>query len=133
FPRWLAELEILLASDAFVVNSHPAPAFPKAGETIEGFKLLAELGRGSQGVVFVATQVALADRPVVVKVTAHDGFEHLSLARLQHTHIVPLYFAQDIPSRDLRILCMPYLGGATFSKILTTLAPKPANQRTGQD
>jgi serine/threonine protein kinase/Tfp pilus assembly protein PilF len=133
FPQYRAELEILLASDAFILNSHSAPALPKAGETIEGFKLLAELGRGSQGVVFVATQVALADRLVVVKVTAHDGFEHLSLARLQHTHIVPLYFAQDIPSRDLRILCMPYLGGGTFSKILATLAPKLADQRTGQD
>jgi len=133
FPQWRAELEILLASDAFIVNSHPLPPLPRVGETIEGFKLLAELGRGSQGLVFIASQVALADRPVVLKVTAHDGYEHLSLARLQHTYIVPLYWAQDIPSRDLRMLCMPYLGGTTLANILSKLNSKPADQRTGPD
>ena len=47
--------------------------------------LLAELGRGGQGCVFLANQISLGDRPVVLKLTPCDGQEHLSLAR----HLAP--------------------------------------------
>src|SRR5207237_614982 len=60
------------------------------------------------------------------------GREHLALARLQHTHIVPLYFVRDFPGRDLRALGMPYLGGATLAQLLTTLADTPPAERTGR-
>src|SRR5271166_3665386 len=97
------------------------------------FRLLAELGRGGAGVVFLATQPLLADRPVVLKLTRCAGSEHLRLARLQHTHIVPLYSAQDDTVRRLRALCMPYFGGTSLSRLLALLEARAPAQRTGKD
>src|SRR5262249_30049403 len=71
-------------------------------------------------------------RPVVLKLAPLGGQEHLSLARLQHTHIVPLYWAQDFPRRKLRALCMPYLGGATLAQLLDRLRGEAPKQGGGQ-
>ena len=106
---------------------------PEPGELLGDFRLLAELGRGSAGKTFLAAQPSLADRPVVLKVTALDHDEHLSLARLQHTHIVPLYSEQVFPDRALRALCMPFLGGATLDLVLDELAAIPHGRRRGAD
>src|SRR5205807_6689151 len=110
-----------------------ALSFPKPGESLGDFQLLAELGRGGRGRVFLATQTDLAGRPVVVKITSRDGHEHLSLGRLQHTHIVPLYSVQDHPERGLRALCMPYFGGATLAQLFEALQSQPPARRTGQN
>jgi len=125
FPRWRDRLEVLLDCHG-LLRPAPAPVFPAPGETLHGLRLAAELGRGTQGRVFLATQPALAGRPVVLKLTPRDGSEHAALARLQHTHIVPLYWAEDLPDRNLRMLCMPYLGGATLARVLALLRDRPA-------
>jgi serine/threonine protein kinase/TolA-binding protein len=132
FPQWRAELELLLAChDLFEVGAAP-PDFPEAGERCGEFDLLREIGRGSQGRVFLATQPSLCDRPVVIKLTPLDVTEHLSLARLQHTGIVPLYLAQDLPERRLRLLCMPFMGGASLAAVLAAMKPTRVGQRTGK-
>jgi serine/threonine protein kinase len=92
--------------------------------------VLAELGRGAQGRVYLATQPALADRPVVLKLTSCNGREHLALAQLQHMGIVPLYFAQDDPAHNLRMLCMPYFGGMTLAQLFEALRDIPLGERT---
>ena len=108
------------------------PPSRTVGEVLGGFRLLAELGRGASGRIFLASQPSLADRPVVLKVTPRGQEEHLSLARLQHMNIVPLYSEQVLLARDLRVLCMPYLGGATLAQILETLRDRPPARRTGK-
>jgi serine/threonine protein kinase/tetratricopeptide (TPR) repeat protein len=133
FPEWDRELDILLDCQHLLTSRTPAPRFPAAGEAIGGFRLLHELGRGSHGRVFLATQPALADRPVVLKLTPAAGDEHLALARLQHTHIVPLYSAHTFPAAGLRGLCLPYFGGATLADVLGKLADRPRARRTGRD
>ncbi len=104
---------------------------PAVGEELGEFHLEAELGRGSRGYVFLATQPSLADRPVVLKVTPCDGGEHLALARLQHPHVVPLHGLCDLPARGLRVLCMPYLGGVPLSRLLDMLRFVPPATRSG--
>ncbi len=131
FPQWRDELRVLLDCHRLFEAPQPGPAFPAVGETWGGFHLLAELGRGAQGRVFLATQPDLAGRPVVLKLTPCTGGEHLSLARLQHTAIVPLYFVQDDPARNLRVLCMPYFGGLTLARLLEELRDVPLPRRTG--
>ncbi len=133
FPQWRPQLEVLFDCQRLLGPSRPAPQFPEAGESLGDFLLLAELGRGAHGRVFLASQLSLGDRPVVLKVTPGEAHEHLSLARLQHTHIVPLYSVQDHPARGLRALCMPYFGGATLAQLLEALRPRPLDRRTGQD
>lgn len=131
FPQWKPQLELLLECQDFL-GSRP-PRFPAVGETLGEFRLDAELGRGGQGRVFLATQPGLADRQVVLKLTARTGEEHLSLARVQHTNIVPLYFAREEPEPNLRVFCMPYLGGTTLAHIFTQLKAIDPARRTVED
>lgn len=132
FPTWRAEIEMLLACHRLLENA-AEPHFPEVGETFGDFLLMAELGRGLHGRVYLARQQALADRLVVLKVTPLAGQEHLSLARLQHTHIVPLYGAYDDAQRRLRALCMPYFGGATLAVVLERLQSMAPAKRMGRN
>ncbi len=135
YPKWRADLVPLLGFDRLISPSGASrPAdYPNIGDRCGDFRLLAELGRGAAGRTFLAAQPSLADRPVVLKLTADCHDEHLSLARLQHTHIVPLYSEQSFPERGLRGLCMPYLGGASLARVLDDLATVPAVRRRGRD
>jgi serine/threonine protein kinase/tetratricopeptide (TPR) repeat protein len=133
FPQWRPQLEVLFDCQRLLGPGRAAPQFPAVGESLGDFVLLAELGGGAQGLVFLASQLSLGDRPVVLKVTPSDANEHLALARLQHTHIVPLYSVQEHPTRGLRTLCMPYFGGATLDQLFEALQSQPPARRTGQE
>jgi serine/threonine protein kinase/tetratricopeptide (TPR) repeat protein len=91
---------------------------PKRGDVLSGFVLLAELGRGAFARVYLAEQVDLGRRLVALKVSKAEGDEPQLLARLQHTHIVPIHSVHDDPETGLRLLCMPYLGGANLAQVL---------------
>ena len=67
----------------------------------------------------------------MLKLSPGEGGESHSLARLQHTHIVPLYGLHEFPDRALRGLCLPYLGGATLDRVLAQLASIPPARRSG--
>jgi serine/threonine protein kinase/Flp pilus assembly protein TadD len=131
FPQWEWQVRALL--DCHEAMSPGRARFPAAGESLGEFDLLEELGRGSHARVFLARQPALAGRAVVVKVGPRSSCEHLSLARLQHGNIVPLYSTADFPQRGLRLLCLPYFGGATLERLLARLAGQSAKQRRGHD
>ena len=105
----------------------------RAGDQLAGFRILAELGRGAEGAVYLASQTDMADRPVVVKVCPLEGAEHRKLARLQHTHIVPILSSEDLNDQELRFLCFPYMGGTTLARILEGAALRPLSRRTGKD
>ena len=125
FPQWCDELAMLLDCRRLMESAPARVVFPHVGELLAGFRLIAELGRGAAGRVFLAAQPSLGDRPVVVKVTPRGREEHLSLARLQHMNIVPLYSEHVLRDRNLQVLCMPYLGGATLAQVLEALADRP--------
>ena len=94
---------------------------PDVGDEVFGFRLRLALGQGAFGRVFLAEQGELAGRPVVLKVTAIEGEEPQTLAQLLHTHIVPIYSLHEDQRAGLRAVCMPYLGGASLSAVLTKL------------
>ncbi len=98
------------------------------GEELFGFRLRHELGRGAFASVYLAEQRDLACRPVVLKISATEGTEHQTLARLQHTNIVPIFSAHEDEGAGLRAVCMPYFGGATLANVLERLwdgTPRP--------
>lgn len=109
------------------VSDWPAPAdgtkafrFPDPGTTVGSFRILAELGRGSFGRVFLAEQIDLAGRRVALKISTKFGrAEPETLARLQHTHIVPVYSTQRIGGAQLTV--MPFLGATTLADVLVEL------------
>jgi serine/threonine protein kinase/lipoprotein NlpI len=94
-------------------------AFPEVGQTIGDFVLVEELGRGSFARVFLAREPELADRPVALKVARRGSREPQTLARLQHTHIVPVHSNSFDQATGLHLLCMPYFGRITLARILT--------------
>lgn len=132
FPQWKDELVIVLDCHRLMHCPEREAWFPAVGEYLGEYHLLAELGRGALGRVFLAKQASLGDRAVVLKLTPCDGEEHLSLARLQNTHIVPLYAVHDFPEYNLRALCMPSLGGVTLERLLERL-PHPLARARGKD
>ncbi len=132
FPQWGSQLRILFACHHVLQPDGTPPDFPAAGDTINGFRLIEPLGQGARGHVYLATETKLSGRRVVLKLTPLDGAEHLLLAGLQHTHIVPVYSVDDDPARNVRSLCMPYFGRATLASVLADLARIPLAERTGR-
>lgn len=102
FPRWKNELEVLIGCDRLLRPLTRMATLPEVGEELGPFRLLAELGRGASGKTYLAADPVLANRLVVLKVISDDQEEHLSLARLQHTHIIPLFSEHTFPDRGLR-------------------------------
>ncbi len=89
---------------------------PSVGSQFHGFQLIAELGRGAFGSVYLAEQSELAARFVVLKVGGDLFGESHSLAQLQHTNIVPIYSLHR--GEALQTVCMPYLGSTTLADVL---------------
>ncbi len=117
------------AGDTSGVGRAPTLRLPDVGDEVFGFRLKHALGQGAFARVYLAGQDDLAGRPVVLKVSAIEGHEPLTLAQLQHSNIVPIYSMHEDPSAGLRAVCMPYFGGASLSAVLkglfaTTPAPR---------
>ena len=115
--------------DAGATADPDVPVFPEAAQTIAGFHLVEELGRGSFARVFLARERQLADRPVALKVARGGSKEPQTLARLQHTHIVPVHSYRIDPVTGLHLLCMPYFGRVTLAQLLAE--PAVASTPTG--
>ena len=111
--EWVGSTE----SQSLPASPSDAP-FPEVGQTIGGFRLVEELGRGAFARVYLAEERLLADRPVALKVARRGSAEPQTLARLQHTHIVPVHSYRTDPATGLHLLCMPYFGRVTLSGIL---------------
>jgi eukaryotic-like serine/threonine-protein kinase len=103
--------------------------FPEAGDLFAGFRLIRELGRGAFGRVFLAEQIDLAGRRVALKISPRLAGEVRTLARLQHTNIVPIYSTHRAP--PFTALCMPFFGATTLAAVLSDLAgeQRPASAR----
>ncbi len=95
--------------------------WPVPGDELVGFVLRDELGRGTLGRVYVASEPALGNRLVALKVAMHGAEEAETLGRLRHRNIVPVYSAQYDVETNLAAICMPYLGTATLSDVLRQL------------
>ena len=113
------------STDLHVPTVEPTP-FPEAGQTIAGFHLVEELGRGSFARVFLARERQLADRPVALKLARTGSREPQTLAKLQHTHIVPVHSCRTDPATGLHLLCMPYFGRVTLARLMADPGAKLA-------
>ncbi len=99
--------------------AHALAAMPAVGTDFLGFHLIAELGRGAFGTVFLARQGELADRPVALKISSDILAESRTLAQLQHTNIVPVYSVHH--ASPFHAVCMPFLGTVTLADVLRSL------------
>ena len=100
-------------------DEQPTDRMPSIGETIPpGYRLTDQLGQGAFGRVFLARETNLGDRPVVIKLSAKLAGEPVTLARLQHTNIVPVLSAHRIG--PYTALVMPFLGTTTLGDVIAS-------------
>ena len=99
------------------VTSRPSDSqFPTCGQSIGSFQLVQQIGEGAFAKVFLARQTDLAERHVVLKVTSIPTHESDRLARLQHSHIVPVYSVHRHGA--FHVVCMPWLGNTTLADVI---------------
>jgi tetratricopeptide (TPR) repeat protein len=96
----------------------PEEAWPRPGDFYLGLRLERELGRGGFARVFLATEPALGDRQVAVKVAYRGNAEARTLGRLGHRNVVPVHSIKEDEATGLTAVCMPYLGSATLLDVL---------------
>jgi serine/threonine protein kinase/tetratricopeptide (TPR) repeat protein len=106
-------------------------SLPEMGSTFLGFHLVAELGRGAFGRVYLAEQGDLANRLVALKITVGLPGESQTLAQLQHTNIVPIYSTHRAGA--FQAVCMPYFGPATLLDVLEALRARGQPPASGRD
>ncbi len=109
-----------------------AGVLPGVGDVLAGFRILRELGRGAFARVYLAEELHLGRRSVAIKVSRAEGDEPRILARLQHANIVPVHSVCDDPETGLRVLCMPYFGGANLAQVLDHAGPIASSARSGR-
>ena len=124
-------LEFFHGIGGTMVAPADVPGLPEVGDDFLGFRLVRELGRGTFGRVYLARQGDLADRPIVLKVTADRHDESQTLARLRHDNIVPVYSTHSVGA--LRAVCMPYLGSVTLRDVFEDLSAQGPFPESGRD
>lgn len=101
------------------------PAWTRVGDTavparVGDFEIVAKLGQGSFGQVFLARQVSLG-RSVALKVIEGEPGgrdEGQLLAGLEHDHIVKVYSAFADADTGMRGLCLQYVPGADLGVLI---------------
>ncbi|GEM_PF-593603 len=130
------------AEDSFELDPFAQPYAPATipslgtldvGDEFAGYRLLARLGKGAFGRVYLAEECNLARRLVVVKISEQHLQEPHALARLQHSHIVPIYSLHDDPLSGLQAVVMPYLGGTTLDCVLRCIGDPTQTSLTGRE
>jgi len=125
-PEHTDEIHATIATMDVVNRSRDATdeAIPK---TLGDFRIVRKLARGGMGDIFEAVQEPLGRR-VAVKTIRDDRLntspeirdrflrEQTVLARLHHTHIVPIHAA--VQEGRLHYFAMPYIEGAALSDIV---------------
>jgi len=107
----------------------------RIGTVVEKYRIVAQLGRGSMGVVYRAVDQTL-DREVAIKVLNPDvadprvirrfRSEATTLARLSHSGIATIY---DLVQSDTDLLIvMELVRGETLEKIANRVGPFPPEQ-----
>ncbi len=95
--------------------------WPMPSQELCGFRLIEEIGRGAIGRVYLANEVSMGNRQVVVKVSQEGDEEAVIHGPLQHTNVVPAYSIQIDEVSGLTVICMPYFGLTTFEDVLDKL------------
>lgn len=135
FPQHREELQRLLPLNSPTVSvslqsKQKRPSL-EAGERIDDFHLLKQLGVGAFGQVFLAQQQSL-QRLVAVKISADRGAETQTLAQLEHPNIVAVYDQRRMESRNWRLMYMQYAAGGTLQGVVRLARNQAAQERSGK-
>jgi eukaryotic-like serine/threonine-protein kinase len=110
----------------------PSTGWPQARDEIGGFTLVREIGRGGFSRVFLAREIDLGNREVVVKVSNLPNEEAARLGQLAHPNIVPVHSVRTLES-GLTLICMPHLRAVTLGHVLDQLFTANQVPRHGRE
>ena len=99
------------------------PPFPEAGQDFEEFRLQSLLGTGGVSRVFLARDLSLGGKQVVLKVALDRGQEPKVQGPLDHPHIVPVNSVVYPADGELCGLSMPYWPGLSLDKLIVFIEP----------
>jgi serine/threonine protein kinase len=99
------------------------PRYPEPGEQFEEYQLVALIGKGGSSRVFVANDLSLGGKRVVLKVSLDKGQEPKTQGALDHPHIVPVNSVAFQPEHGLRGLSMPFRPGLPLDEIVKRVQP----------
>lgn len=105
------------------VDESPIP-WPSPGEEFQGYRVIEQLGSGALARVYLAREIALGSRHVVIKVSRHGTAEAHMLGKLEHPSIVPIHSVHHDETTGLTCICMPFLGTATLGDLLDSAFAK---------
>nr|AAX07511.1 unknown [Gemmata sp. Wa1-1] len=91
--------------------------WPAAGEDVDDFFVLRELGRGSFSRVYLAIETTTGGRPVALKVSAAGSREADTLGPLSHPHLTPVLSSRS--AGTWTVVAMPFVGTATLEDVLS--------------
>jgi serine/threonine protein kinase len=101
-----------------------------AGDQVDDFDLVSELGRGAFGQVFLARQQSM-QRLVALKISTERSDEPQTLAQLDHPHIVRVYDQKRLEDKRLRLLYMQYVPGGNLADVISHVRQTPPSTRNG--
>ncbi len=110
----------------------PKPRFPEAGEGFEEFVLRTQIGKGGYSRVFLADDLSLGGKRVVLKVSVDRGREAETQGALDHPHIVPVNSVAYQPDGLLRGLSMPYRPGLPLDDVARMVRRDGASPRSAR-
>lgn len=102
-----------------------------AGDSVDDFELLTQLGQGAFAQVFLARQVSM-ERLVALKISAHKGSEPQTLAQLDHANIVRVFDQRVAQKPEARLLYMEVVPGGTLQEVVRRVKTAEDSQRTGR-
>ncbi len=134
FPKSAEALKRLMGTEDFsattqLVSARRIEGFA-AGQKIEDFDLLVELGKGAFGSVFLARQISM-QRMVALKLSADKGNEPQTLATLEHPNIIRVYDQRKLPGQPVRLLYMQFAPGGTLAEVIKLVRATPPAARNG--
>ena len=80
------------------------PRFPEVGQVFDAFRLQSLLGSGGMSRVFLASDLSLGGKRVVLKVALDRGQEPKVQGPLDHPHIIPVHSVVYHRGRALRVV-----------------------------
>ncbi|TWT97907.1 Serine/threonine-protein kinase PrkC [Botrimarina colliarenosi] len=120
FPQHAGLLGRFSCNAETVAPTAKKPAAPDelvAGDEIDDFVIVQELGSGAFARVYLARQVSM-QRLVALKVSAGKGDEPRALAQFDHPNIVRVYDQRALNDGTTHLLYMQYLPGGTLADVV---------------
>jgi eukaryotic-like serine/threonine-protein kinase len=134
FPRSADALRRLMGTEDFSSTTQLGAARRiegfAAGQKLDDFDLLVELGKGAFGSVFLARQISMK-RLVALKLSADKGNEPQTLATLEHPNIIRVYDQRTLPGQRMRLLYMQFAPGGTLAEVVKEVRATAPAARTG--